>query len=133
LTSIFIVLTYSAQTSFADFPRVCRLLAEDSFLPHAFAMRGRRLVFSRGIIVLASLSALLLVAFGGVTDRLIPLFAVGAFSAFLFSQAGMVKHWRRKGGGGARIKMMINGLGAATTSIALGIIVLTKFVEGAWM
>jgi amino acid transporter len=131
--SIFMILTYSAQTSFADFPRVCRLLAEDDFLPPAFANRGRRLVFSHGIIVLAVLSGSILVAFRGVTESLIPLFAVGAFSAFLLSQAGMVVHWLRKRGRGVRAKLICNGLGAATTSVALVIIILAKFTEGAWM
>ena len=74
IASILTILTFSANTSFADFPRVCRLLAEDSFLPHAFAERGRRLVFSMGIIVLAILSGLILIAFGGITEKLIPLF-----------------------------------------------------------
>jgi amino acid transporter len=133
IASIFIVLTYSAQTSFADFPRVCRLLAEDSFLPPAFANRGRRLVFSLGINVLALLSGLILIAFGGITDRLIPLFAIGAFSAFVFSQAGMVLHWRGKGGRGARLKLAVNALGAVSTSIALLIIIVAKFIEGAWV
>jgi amino acid transporter len=131
--SIFIVLTYSAQTSFADFPRVCRLLAEDDFLPPAFANRGRRLVFSHGIVFLAILSGILLIAFGGLTENLIPLFAVGAFTAFLFSQAGMVVHWLRKRGSGLRVKLTYNALGAATTSVALVIIILAKFTEGAWM
>ena len=133
LCSIFIVLTYSAQTSFADFPRVCRLLAENSFLPLYFAKRGRRLVFSHGIIFLAVISGLLLIAFGGVTDALIPLFAVGAFGAFFFSQAGMVVHWLRKKGRGYRTKLIYNGLGAITTGAALVIIVSAKFFEGAWM
>ena len=100
LTSIFFVLTCSAQTSFTGFPRVCRLLAEDGFLPPYFANRGRRLVFSHGIIFLSVISGLLLIAFGGVTQALIPLFAVGAFGAFLFSQSGMVVHWLRKKGPG---------------------------------
>jgi amino acid transporter len=133
LASIFIVLTYSAQTSFADFPRVCRLLAEDGFLPSGFAIRGRRLVFSHGIVVLAILSAVLLIVFRGVTQKLIPLFAVGAFSAFVFSQVGMVKHWLRKGGPGSRVKLLLNGVGATTTSAALVIIILVKFTEGAWV
>jgi amino acid transporter len=132
IASIFIVLTYSAQTSFADFPRVCRLLAEDGFLPHAFADLGRRLVYSQGIIVLATLSGLILVAFGGVTDRLIPLFAVGAFSAFLFSQVGMVVHWLRKKGR-VRIALIYNALGAVVTGTALVVIIVAKFIEGAWM
>lgn len=132
--SIFIVLTYSAQTSFVDFPRVCRLLAEDNFLPHFFAERGRRLVFSLGIIVLAICSAILLIMFKGITTNLIPLFAVGAFSAFLLSQTGMVVHWlRKKNEPNARIKLFFNVLGVVSTSIALVIIILAKFIEGAWV
>jgi amino acid transporter len=131
--SIFIVLTYSAQTSFADFPRVCRLLAEDDYLPPAFANRGRRLVFSHGIILLAIIAGLLLVAFGGVTEKLIPLFAVGAFSAFLFSQAGMVVHWSRRPGPGVRTKLLCNLIGAVATGIALVTIIVAKFIEGAWI
>ena len=133
LVSIFIVLTYSAQTSFTDFPRVCRLLAEDGFLPPYFANRGRRLVFSHGIIFLSVVSGLLLIVFGGVTQALIPLFAVGAFGAFLFSQSGMVVHWLRKKGRGFRTKLAFNALGAVTTALALMIIVVAKFLEGAWM
>jgi Amino acid permease len=133
IASIFIILTFSAQTSFADFPRVCRLLAEDGFLPSFFANRGRRLVFSSGIIVLTVLSGVLLIAFVGVTNKLIPLFAIGAFSAFAFSQVGMVAHWRRKGGKGAPTKLVVNTIGAATTSVALVVIIVTKFVEGAWI
>jgi amino acid transporter len=133
IASIFIVLTYSAQTSFAGFPRVCRLLAEDGFLPPAFANRGRRLVFSLGITVLAVISGLMLIGFGGITDRLIPLFAIGAFGAFVFSQTGMVQHWRRQSGRGVRIKLSVNALGAVCTSIALLIIIIAKFVEGAWV
>src|SRR5205814_2784280 len=96
--SVLAVLALSANTGFADFPRLCRVIAQDGFLPNAFAHRGRRLVYSRGILVLAALSAAILIAFGGVTDHLIPLFAVGAFLAFTLSQAGMVAHWRTAGG-----------------------------------
>jgi hypothetical protein len=131
--SIFVVLTYSAQTSFADFPRVCRLLAEDDYLPPVFANKGRRLVFSHGIVLLTILSAVILVAFGGVTERLIPLFAVGAFSAFSLSQIGMIVYWLRKPGPGSRPKLICNAIGAAVTSIALATIIVTKFVEGAWI
>ena len=133
LASIFIVLTYSAQTSFADFPRVCRFLAEDRFLPSGFATRGRRLVYSDGILVLAFMSAFLLIIFGGITDKLIPLFAVGAFGAFLFSQLGMVKHWLRHRGAGYRFKLTLNALGATSTAIVLAIIIIAKFKEGAWI
>jgi len=133
IASILTILTFSANTSFADFPRVCRLLAEDSFLPHAFADRGRRLVFSIGIGVLAILSGLILIAFGGITEKLIPLFAVGAFSAFTLSQAGMVAHWRQRRGRAARTSLVVNALGATATSVVLVIIIIAKFIEGAWL
>ncbi|MDR3503572.1 MAG: APC family permease [Legionella sp.] len=133
IVSIFIVLAYSAQTSFADFPRVCRLLAEDNYLPHFFAERGRRLVYSVGIILLAVCSAALLVIFKGITNKLIPLFAVGAFSAFLFSQIGMIVHWVKNDGPHMHLKLMVNSIGAVITAIALIIIIATKFMEGAWI
>lgn len=133
IASIFIVLVYSTQTSFVDFPRVCRLLAEDNYLPHFFAERGRRLVFSHGIVVLALFSAVLLIVFQGSTQNLIPLFAVGAFSAFLFSQAGMVKYWLRNKGPYFLLKLGVNAVGAFTTAIALMIIISVKFTEGAWI
>jgi amino acid transporter len=133
IVSILSILTFSANTSFAGFPRVCRQLAEDDFLPHAFAERGRRLVFSIGISVLSILSALILIGFGGITEKLIPLFAVGAFSAFTFSQSGMVIHWRRKRGRGFRTSLVVNAVGATATGIALVIIIVAKFVEGAWI
>lgn len=133
VASIFIVLTYSAQTSFADFPRVCRLLAEDRFLPPGFGRRNRRLVYAQGILVLTVFSAALLILFGGITDRLIPLFAVGAFAAFLFSQAGMVRHWLRKRGRRYRTKLFFNAVGAVITSVSLVIIIFAKFKEGAWL
>jgi amino acid transporter len=131
--SVLLVLALSANTSFADFPRLCRKIAEDSFLPHAFANLGRRLVYSVGIMILALLSGLLLIAFGGITDRLIPLFAVGAFGAFTLSQAGMVMHWRRVGGPGSHISLAVNGIGAVATGIALVVILAAKFFEGAWI
>jgi amino acid transporter len=131
--SVLTVLALSANTGFADFPRLCRIMALDNFLPHAFAHRGRRLVFSAGIYVLTALSALLLIAFGGVTDRLIPLFAVGAFLAFTLSQAGMVMHWRKVRGPGATRSMLINGLGAIATAVTLIVVLVAKFTEGAWV
>jgi amino acid transporter len=131
--AVFSVLTLSANTSFADFPRVCRLLALDEYLPPAFAHRGRRLVYSRGIISLTVIAGALLIAFGGITDRLIPLFAVGAFLAFTMSQLGMVMHWRRVGGPGARRSLWMNATGAAATTVTLGIIIVSKFTEGAWL
>jgi amino acid transporter len=131
--SVLSVLALSANTGFADFPRLCRVISMDGFLPHSFAHRGRRLVYSRGILVLAALSALLLTAFGGITDRLIPLFAVGAFLAFTMSQAGMVMHWRKVSGRGAAGSMLINGTGAVCTAITLGVVLVSKFIDGAWV
>ncbi|HEY2294797.1 MAG TPA: APC family permease [Thermoanaerobaculia bacterium] len=126
------VLTLSANTSFVGFPRLCRLIARDRFLPVGFAAVGRRLVFSAGILFLTTASGLLLVAFRGITDRLIPLFAVGAFLAFTLSQAGMVMHWWRQEKP-ARRHLFANGLGAVTTAAALVVIVAAKFREGAWI
>ncbi len=131
--SVVAVLALSANTSFADFPRLCRVIAVDRFLPDTFAIRGRRLVFSYGVVVLTLLSGGLLVLFGGVTDRLIPLFAVGAFLAFTLSQAGMVQHWRRRGGRGARRSLFINAVGAIATGVTLVVVVVSKFMEGAWI
>jgi len=133
LASILAVLALSANTSFADFPRLCRIISEDGFLPRSFSTVGRRLVYSNGILVLAVLSGVLLILFGGITDRLIPLFAVGAFSAFTLSQAGMVMHWRRAGGPHSKVAMAVNGLGAVATGVALAVILVAKFAEGAWM
>ena len=138
LASVLAVLCLSANTSFADFPRLCRLLAQDNFLPYAFANRGRRLVYSLGIVILAVLSGLLLIAFGGITDRLIPLFAIGAFGAFTLSQAGMVMHWRRSPAASPaekaknRTSLIVNGIGAVATALALAVVLATKFREGAW-
>jgi amino acid transporter len=129
--SVLLVLCLSANTSFADFPRLCRAVAVDDYLPHSLTARGRRLVYSEGIWVLASLAAVLLIIFGGVTDRLIPLFAVGAFLAFTLSQAGMVAHWRRKDG--SLHHLLINGLGACTTGVTVFVIIAAKFLEGAWI
>lgn len=133
LASVVAVLALSANTSFADFPRLCRVLAEDRYLPDSFAVRGRRLVFSRGIVLLSVLAAALLVGFGGITDRLIPLFAIGAFLAFTLSQAGMVQHWRREGGPRARHSLPINALGALATGVTLIVVAVSKFGEGAWL
>jgi hypothetical protein len=131
--AILSVLALSANTGFADFPRLCRVIAQDDFLPHAFASRGRRLVFSLGIYVLTALAGVLLIIFGGITDRLIPLFAVGAFLAFTLSQAGMVAHWRRVGGPHKWRNMLINGAGATATAVTLVVVLVAKFAEGAWI
>jgi hypothetical protein len=131
--SILLVLVFSANTAFADFPRVCRVTAEDRFLPVSFVNRGRRLVFSEGILVLAAITGALLIIFRGVTDRLIPLYAVGAFLAFTLSQAGMVAHWRREGGKGVQRNIAINGIGAIATGCTVFIVAVAKFTDGAWI
>lgn len=133
IASVITVLSLSANTSFAGFPRVCRLLARDQFLPEPFVQRGRRLVFSLGIWLLAACSGLLLVLFGGVTDRLIPLFAIGALLAFTMSQAGMVGHWRARAGTRARIALVMNFTGACATGLTLLVVLASKFKEGAWI
>jgi amino acid transporter len=129
--SVLLVLCLSANTSFADFPRLCRAVAMDDYLPHSLTARGRRLVYSQGIWVLALLAAVLLIIFGGVTDRLIPLFAVGAFLAFTLSQAGMVVHWRKNNG--SLHHLVINGIGAFATGVTVVVVVAAKFTQGAWI
>jgi len=131
--AVLLILSLSANTAFADFPRLCRAVAQNNFLPHSLGLRGRRLVYSQGIVVLAVLAAVLITVFGGVTDRLIPLFAIGAFLAFTLSQAGMVGHWRRVGGRGATRSMLVNGLGAVATGITLVVVLVAKFTAGAWV
>ena len=117
--SVLLVLALSANTAFADFPRLCRAIALNGYLPDSFSLRGRRLVYSRGIYVLAILAGSLLILFRGVTDRLIPLYAVGAFLAFTLSQAGMVAHWKKNKGPGSGRSMFINGLGAFATGVTV--------------
>ena len=131
--SVLLILSLSANTAFADFPRLCKAVAHDGFLPHSFGYRGRRLVYSEGIYVLAILSGILLIIFQGVTDRLIPLYAIGAFLAFTLSQAGMVGHWMRNPGRGARQSMLINGMGALATGVTLIVVLVAKFTSGAWI
>ncbi|HXR96408.1 MAG TPA: APC family permease [Terriglobales bacterium] len=133
VASILLVLSLSANTAFAGFPRLCRIVAEGGFLPSFFALRGRRLVYNVGIFVLAVLAGILIMAFGGVTDRLIPLFAIGAFLAFTLSQAGMVVHWKRKRGRHWHRNLIINGVGAIATGVTVLIVLVAKFTEGAWI
>ena len=133
IVSILLVLSLSANTAFADFPRLARAIAQNNFLPHGLALRGRRLVFVQGIDTLAILAAALLIVFGGVTDRLIPLYAVGAFLAFTLSQAGMVVHWKKVRGAGSGKSMAINALGATATGITVLVVLVAKFTEGAWI
>jgi amino acid transporter len=139
--SVLCILALSASTSFVAFPRLCRTVAEDGFLPKGFAIAGRRLVSSVGILYLAATAAMLLVAFDGITNRLIPLFAIGAFLTFTLSQAGMVAHWHRelrarrgdRSVHAIRTHLGINAVGAVTTGGALAVIIVAKFTEGAWI
>jgi Amino acid permease len=131
--SILFVLSLSANTAFADFPRLCRAIALNNYLPHVFSYRGRRLVYTYGIVILAFSTAFLLVLFGGVTDRLIPLYAVGAFLAFTLSQFGMVVHWFKQRGPHWMKFMLVNGLGAFVTGITVIVVLVAKFTQGAWI
>lgn len=132
--SVLAALAFSANTAFADFPRMARAIAMRDYMPHVFLVKGRRLLFSYGIYALAGLTAVLLIAFDGVTDRLIPLYAIGAFLAFTLSQAGMVKHWlKEKAAPHRHIKMFLNGLGATATGITLVVVLVAKFTSGAWI
>ncbi len=133
MAAILLVLSLSANTAFADFPRLCRSIASNNYLPHTFGYRGRRLVYSYGIVVLGVLTAALLIIFGGVTDRLIPLYAVGAFLAFTLSQFGMVVHWRKNRGPHWKKSAMVNGLGGVVTGITVVVVLVAKFAEGAWI
>jgi amino acid transporter len=133
IASILVVLSLSANTAFADFPRLCRAIAQNNYLPHVFSYRGRRLVYTYGIVALALLCGGLLILFGGVTDRLIPLYAVGAFLAFTLSQIGMVMHWRKNRGPHWVKYALVNGIGGIVTGITVIVVLVAKFVEGAWI
>ena len=133
IASILLVLSLSANTAFADFPRLTRSIALHDYLPHVFFVRGRRLLYSWGIAALVFLTGLLLILFGGVTDRLIPLYAIGAFLAFTLSQAGMVVHWFRNRELGWRIRAAVNAIGATATGVTTLVVLVAKFVDGAWI
>jgi len=134
MASVLAALSFSANTAFADFPRMARAIAMRDYMPHVFLVKGRRLLFSYGIYALAGFTAIILMIFDGVTDRLIPLYAIGAFLAFTLSQAGMVKHWMKcKDEKHRRIKMFLNGLGAVATGITLVVVLVAKFAAGAWV
>jgi amino acid transporter len=131
--STFAILTLAANTAYADFPRLAQLIAKDGYLPRQFANFGDRLVFSNGILVLAGASALLVVAFGGVTTLLIPLYAVGVFTAFTLSQTGMIIHHLKLKEPNWQTSIVINTIGAIVTFIILLIVAITKFTGGAWI
>jgi amino acid transporter len=127
------ILTLAANTAYADFPRLSSIIARDGYLPRQLANRGDRLVFSNGILVLSGLAALLLIAFGGITNALIPLYAVGVFTSFTLSQTGMVVHHLRLREPSWQRNTVINAVGAVATGIVTLIVAITKFTGGAWV
>ena len=127
------ILILAANTSFADFPRLSSILARDGFFPRQFALRGERLALNSGIVALALISIGLVVAFGGSTDRLIGLYAIGVFTSFTLSQSGMVRHWFVERGSGWRRSAFINGVGAVVTGVVVVVIAISKFDQGVWM
>lgn len=127
------VLILAANTSFADFPRLASILARDGFMPSRFAFRGERLAFSAGIVVLAIIATVVVIAFGGRVEALIPLYAVGVFTSITISQAGMVRHWLREREAGWRTSATINAVGAVATGIVTVIFAVAKFALGAWL
>ncbi|MBB5342923.1 APC family permease [Tunturibacter empetritectus] len=132
--SVLLALALSANTAFADFPRLTRAIALHDYLPHVFILRGRRLLYSHGIYALTGFTAVILILFGGVTDRLIPLYAIGAFLAFTLSQAGMVVHWMKGEAHKGRVwHMFVNGIGAVATGITTLVVLVAKFRAGAWV
>ncbi|MBS1720422.1 MAG: APC family permease [Armatimonadetes bacterium] len=127
------ILVLAANTAFADFPRLASLLARDGYLPRPMARQGDRLVFHNGILVLAGLGGLLIVIFKGELDLLLPLYAVGVFTAFTLSQSGMVVHWLRHREKNWKYALCVNATGAFLSFVVLCIIAVTKFAEGAWI
>jgi len=128
-----LILVLAANTAFADFPRLGFILARDRFLPRLFKFRGDRLAFTAGIVLLTSLAMTLLIIFHGNLDSLIPLYAVGVFTSFTLSQAGMVAHWRKTREPGWRKSAVLNGIGMVATALVTLVIASTKFVHGAWL
>ena len=133
MIATFLILILAANTAYADFPRLASIVARDGFLPRQFFNRGARLVFSNGVVFLAGVASLLIVAFNGDISKLIPLYAFGVFTGFTLSQTGMVRHHRKHRVGNWRLAMAINAIGAATTGVIAGIVVYSKFTEGAWI
>ena len=127
-----LILVLAANTSFADFPRLASFHAGDSFLPRQLTRHGDRLVFSNGIIILAVLSSILVIVFGASVTHLIPLYAIGVFTSFTFSQLGMAKHHLVKREEGWRVGLFFNGLGGIVSGIMTIIIASVKFTQGAW-
>ena len=128
-----LILVLAANTAYADFPRLASIVSRDRYLPRQFMNQGDRLAFSNGILVLSVFAAVLIVAFRGDTQSLLPLYMIGVFVSFTLSQAGMVIHWRRAREAGWKTSALINGFGAIVTGIVLIIVAVTKTLEGAWI
>jgi amino acid transporter len=128
-----LVLLLAANTSYADFPRLCYFLARDGFLPRQLSLLGDRLVYSNGIVLLSICAGILAIIFKGQVNAIIPLYAVGVFTSFTLSQAGMVRHWFQEKTGSWRASALMNGLGAIATLVVLIVIISTKFLLGAWL
>ena len=128
-----VLLFLAANTSFNAFPRLLAILAIDGHMPRQFALRGDRLAFSYGILVLAGVAAALIWYFKGETHALIPLYAVGVFIDFTISQSGMIRHWLRERSAGWRRRLSINAFGAALTATVAVIVTSVKFFDGAWL
>jgi amino acid transporter len=128
-----LILLLAANTSYADFPRLCYFLARDGFLPRQLSLLGDRLVYSNGIILLSGCAAFLVMIFKGQVNAIIPLYAVGVFTSFTLSQAGMVIHWYKEKTPSWQASAVMNGVGAIATAIVLVVITLTKFLGGAWL
>jgi amino acid transporter len=128
-----LILVLAANTAYADFPRLASIVARDRYLPRQFMNQGDRLAFSNGILVLSTFAAILIIAFRGDTQRLLPLYMIGVFISFTLSQAGMVIHWRKTKEPGWKTSALINGFGAVVTGVVLLIVAITKTLEGAWI
>ncbi|OGN72672.1 MAG: permease [Chloroflexi bacterium GWB2_54_36] len=150
VVSTMIILILAANTSFAGFPRLSAIVALDGFMPRQLAYRGSRLVYSNGIVLLAIIAAVLILAFNASVTRLIPLYAIGVFLSFTLSQFGMARRWKKIGSlkegaelkergstlryeKGWQFKMIINGIGAVLTGIVMLVFAVTKFAQGAWL
>jgi amino acid transporter len=128
-----LILVLAANTAYADFPRLASIVSRDRYLPRQFMNQGDRLAFSNGILVLSAFAAVLIFAFRGDTQSLLPLYMIGVFVSFTLSQAGMVIHWRKTREPGWQTSASINGFGAFVTGIVLIIVAITKTLEGAWI
>jgi amino acid transporter len=131
--SILLIVVFQANTSFSGFPGLCNLISQNGFLPESLGNKGRRLVYTYGINILSILAAILLIGFGGVTDRLLPLFAISALVTFTLSQAGMIVHWKKHDNKSKVLNIIVNAAGMILTGTAAITVLIMKFTEGAWL